>query len=292
MRRWRGSPISTSSPRTRAEIDRLLRQGALLETPTCSVRTIERAAYWPDCIKTLGERFSYASPWHYQNVDICRPFDPRRGLPRRQLRLGADRAAAAPARRPAGAGARAADGARLPRPFHGRPPPADARRRPWRPRRQPGPRPPTGSSRPTSTPPGTAISPTAASPSRRAARAGMLSELGAGRQGGDARGRRSPTGRAKAGRRAASSPTARSSPIPAARRRPSRPVITEEMTRRLVPVVRRQVARGGLRLARLLDEAFAPDSVWLRPSGPSRAGACVIGAQRSTPPSPVPPSLR
>ena len=33
------------------------------------------AAYWPDCIKTLGERFSYASPWHYQNVDICRPFD-------------------------------------------------------------------------------------------------------------------------------------------------------------------------------------------------------------------------
>ena len=35
-----------------------------------------------------------------------------------------------------------------------------------------------------------------------------------------------------------------------------RPVISEEITRRLVPVVRRQVARGGLRLARLLDEAF------------------------------------
>jgi hypothetical protein len=32
-----------------------------------------------------------------------------------------------------------------------------------------------------------------------------------------------------------------------------------------VPVVRRQVARGGLRLARLLDEAFQPDSPWLRP---------------------------
>ena len=42
-------------------------------------------------------------------------------------------------------------------------------------------------------------------------------------------------------------------------------MITEEITRRLVPVIRRQVARGGLRLARLLDEAFAPDSVWLRP---------------------------
>ena len=39
------------------------------------MRTIELAAYWPDCIKTLGERFTYASPWHYQNVDICQPFD-------------------------------------------------------------------------------------------------------------------------------------------------------------------------------------------------------------------------
>jgi hypothetical protein len=44
-----------------------------------------------------------------------------------------------------------------------------------------------------------------------------------------------------------------------------RPVLTEAIVQRLIPVVRRQVARGGLRLARLLDEAFAPDSVWLRP---------------------------
>jgi hypothetical protein len=36
-----------------------------------------------------------------------------------------------------------------------------------------------------------------------------------------------------------------------------RPVISEEMTRRFVPIVRRQIARGGLRLARLLDEALA-----------------------------------
>jgi hypothetical protein len=64
------------SPRTRAEIDRLLRQARLLETPTCPARTIEQAAVWPDCIKTLGDRFSYASSWHYADVDICHPFDP------------------------------------------------------------------------------------------------------------------------------------------------------------------------------------------------------------------------
>ena len=49
-----------------------------------------------------------------------------------------------------------------------------------------------------------------------------------------------------------------SSPIPAAPPPAERPVITEEITQRLIPIVRRQVARGGLRLARLLDEAFRP----------------------------------
>ena len=62
-------------PDTRAAIQRLLARGRLLETPDCPVATIELASYWPDCIKTLGDRFSYASPWHYQNVDICKPFD-------------------------------------------------------------------------------------------------------------------------------------------------------------------------------------------------------------------------
>lgn len=62
-------------PETRIAIDRLLRQGALLETPTCPVRTIEQASYWADCVKELGPRFSYAYSWHYQNVDVCKPFE-------------------------------------------------------------------------------------------------------------------------------------------------------------------------------------------------------------------------
>jgi hypothetical protein len=62
-------------PSSRVAVRRLLSNAALLETPTCPLRTIEDASYWPDCVKTLGERFSYAFPWHYQNVDICKPFD-------------------------------------------------------------------------------------------------------------------------------------------------------------------------------------------------------------------------
>ena len=62
-------------PDTRAKIIALLRQGRLLDTPTCPVATIEQASVWADCVKPLGDRFAYAYSWHYQNVDICRPFD-------------------------------------------------------------------------------------------------------------------------------------------------------------------------------------------------------------------------
>ena len=62
-------------PDTRARVAALLRQGRLLETPECPVATIEQASIWADCIKPLGDRFSYAYSWHYQNVDVCRAFD-------------------------------------------------------------------------------------------------------------------------------------------------------------------------------------------------------------------------
>src|SRR3712207_8887709 len=62
-------------PETRAAIRGLIAQSRLLETPTCPIRNIADASYWPACIKPLGDRFSYASSWHYQNVDICKPFD-------------------------------------------------------------------------------------------------------------------------------------------------------------------------------------------------------------------------
>ena len=62
-------------PGTRAAVAALLRQQRLLDTPTCPARTVEQASVWADCIKTLGPRFSYAMSWHYQNVEVCKPFD-------------------------------------------------------------------------------------------------------------------------------------------------------------------------------------------------------------------------
>jgi hypothetical protein len=63
------------TPHTRAEISRLMARSRLLETPECPARTIEQLSVWPDCIKRYRDRFSYAYSWHFADVDICRPFD-------------------------------------------------------------------------------------------------------------------------------------------------------------------------------------------------------------------------
>ncbi|MES3090894.1 S1/P1 nuclease [Sphingomonas aerolata] len=68
------------APRTKVAIRRLLAQQALLDTPECPAGTIEEASVWADCIKPLKtadgkSRFGFAYSWHYQNVDVCAPFD-------------------------------------------------------------------------------------------------------------------------------------------------------------------------------------------------------------------------
>ena len=68
------------TPRTKAAVRRLLAKQALLETAECPAGTIEDASVWADCVKPLKDaagksRFGYAYSWHYQNVDVCAPFD-------------------------------------------------------------------------------------------------------------------------------------------------------------------------------------------------------------------------
>ncbi|HST37006.1 MAG TPA: S1/P1 nuclease [Allosphingosinicella sp.] len=255
------------SPQTRAELRRLMAQSRLLETPTCSTRTIEAVSYWPDCIKTLGARFSYASPWHYQNVDICQPFDlqaPCRdgncvsAQIDRNLRLLADRRVPVRERlmafaflvhfmgdlhQPMHAGDHGDLGGNRVRVSYG-------------------------------------IIPT----NLHAAWDGYLADRGISQQPEDAAGILSELSEADRATMRQGDVTAWSREgwetakefaygtiladpcaLPAGTVPSDRPVITEEITRRLIPIIRRQQARGGLRLARLLDEAFQPDSPWLRP---------------------------
>ena len=62
------------APATRAKVLAMLRRSALLETPTCPAVTPDDASVWADCIRAMGPRFAYTGPWHYQNVDICQGF--------------------------------------------------------------------------------------------------------------------------------------------------------------------------------------------------------------------------
>jgi hypothetical protein len=63
------------TPQAKREIARLIAHSAELDTPQCRIRSLEDAAYWPDCIRAYNERFNYTFPWHYQDIDVCRPFD-------------------------------------------------------------------------------------------------------------------------------------------------------------------------------------------------------------------------
>jgi len=67
------------APRTRVAIRRLLAETPRLDTPECPATTMEGASTWADCVKPLKgadgkSRFGYAYNWHFQDVDICAPF--------------------------------------------------------------------------------------------------------------------------------------------------------------------------------------------------------------------------
>ncbi len=254
------------SPQTRAELRRLLAQSRLLDTPTCGADTIELASYWPDCIKTLGERFSYASPWHYQNVDICRPFDQASACRdgncvsaqiERNTRLLANRDVPARERlmalaflvhfvgdlhQPMHAGDHGDLGGNRVRVSYGIIAGRTNLHLAW-----------DGyiAERAISTPPGGAD----------ALRAGLTPAEKTEMRGGGVEDWARENWEIS---RDFAYGTIRADPC-TREAEGERPVITEEITERLIPVVRRQVTRGGLRLARLLDEAFQPDSPWLRP---------------------------
>lgn len=242
------------SPTTRAEIRRLLRQGALLETPNCPVATIGQASVWADCIRR-GDRFSYTAPWHYQNVNVCRPFDQESACANgncvsaqveRNLRLLKDRTLPRRERlqallflihfvgdlhQPLHAGDRGDLGGNRFRAYYSRI--QSNLHAIW-----------DGylAERSISTPPADSL--------------GLLGEVEASQRTAMAQGSVEDWAREswEVSRRFAyggvlGDPCAE---VPA-----EPPVITQDQIRALIPVVRTQVARGGLRLARLLDEAFA-----------------------------------
>lgn len=67
--------LANMSAKARTNMQRLLRAAPLIGTPKCPLRDIKDASVWADCVRRDQLRWGYTSTWHYQNVDICKPFD-------------------------------------------------------------------------------------------------------------------------------------------------------------------------------------------------------------------------
>ncbi|KAB7647465.1 S1/P1 nuclease [Polymorphobacter fuscus] len=97
-----GIAESELTPAARAEVRRILARGAAVDTLDCPIGTLKDASVWPDCVRSLPDRFAFSFPWHYQNIDVCAPFDASAKCPDgncvtaqigRQLAIAADRRA-------------------------------------------------------------------------------------------------------------------------------------------------------------------------------------------------------
>ncbi len=69
--------LANVTPDTRAKIARLLRYERELGTPECPLATLEDATVWPDCVRRTGWRWGYTNAWHYRTTPICEAYDPR-----------------------------------------------------------------------------------------------------------------------------------------------------------------------------------------------------------------------
>ncbi|MCB2086870.1 MAG: S1/P1 nuclease [Sphingomonadaceae bacterium] len=69
--------LANVKPETRAAIRQLLRYEAQLGTPDCALASLPDASVWPDCVRREGWRWGYTASWHYQTAPICTPYNPR-----------------------------------------------------------------------------------------------------------------------------------------------------------------------------------------------------------------------
>lgn len=70
--------LANVSPQTRTQIARLIAYERELGTPECRVRALPDAATWPDCIRGQGWRWAYTASWHYQTQPIGEEYDARK----------------------------------------------------------------------------------------------------------------------------------------------------------------------------------------------------------------------
>ena len=67
--------LANVTPETRAAIARLIAHQKKLGTPECRMSDLADAATWPDCLRGTYWRWSYTFAWHYRTAPVCEAYD-------------------------------------------------------------------------------------------------------------------------------------------------------------------------------------------------------------------------
>ena len=73
--------LANVAPETRAAIARLVRHDRELGTPECRIADLADAATWPDCVRRDYWRWGYTAAWHYQTEPVREKYDARKNCP-------------------------------------------------------------------------------------------------------------------------------------------------------------------------------------------------------------------
>lgn len=70
--------LANVRPETRAAIARLIAHEKELGTPECRMSDLADAATWPDCLRGAYWRWSYTFAWHYRTAPVCEAYDAKK----------------------------------------------------------------------------------------------------------------------------------------------------------------------------------------------------------------------
>lgn len=70
--------LANSSPEVRRKVFALMRQHEVLGTPECPITTPRELSTWADCVRRTRWRWGYTAAWHYRTTPICEAYEPWR----------------------------------------------------------------------------------------------------------------------------------------------------------------------------------------------------------------------
>lgn len=68
--------LANIKPETRRALERLLTYEKELGTPECPLASLADATVWPDCVRGTRWRWGYTAAWHYRTTPICEAYEP------------------------------------------------------------------------------------------------------------------------------------------------------------------------------------------------------------------------